>query len=85
MIEKGKVSHDNFPDRVLKLKNNTNSKAVSENVAFGFSTAEGVFQGWLNSASHKKIIEIASLTHFGISAKTNSEGRNYFTQIFIEK
>ena len=85
MIEAGKVSHDNFADRVLKLKIITDAKSVSENVAFGYSTAQGVFTGWLKSPSHKKIIEIASLTHFGISTKTDSDGRNYFTQIFIEK
>ena len=59
MIEKGKVSHDNFPDRVIKLKQSINAKSVSENVAFGYNTAQGVFNGWLKSPSHKKIIEIA--------------------------
>ena len=84
MIQTGEVSHDNFPNRVLKLIKDANAKSVSENVAFGFSSAQGVFNSWLKSPAHKKIIDIASHTHFGISTKTDSNGRNYFTQIFVE-
>ena len=85
MISTGTVSHDNFDSRAQALITNANAKKVSENVAYGYNTAQGVFNGWLKSPSHKKIIEIVSLTHFGISTKTDSEGRYYFTQIFIEK
>lgn len=85
MIETGQVSHDNFSNRVLKLKKDVNAKSVSENVAYGYNSAQAVFNGWLKSPSHKRIIEIVSHTHFGLSIKTDSEGRNYFTQIFIQK
>lgn len=85
MIAAGQASHDNFPERVQNLKTNANAKTVGENVAYGFSTAQGVVNGWLNSSGHKKIIEDSSYTHFGISTDSNSEGRNYFTHIFISK
>lgn len=85
MITTGDVSHANFGDRVSKLMKNAGAKQVSENVAFGFSTAESALNGWLHSPEHKKIIENPDLTHFGISTDSNSEGRNYFTQIFIKK
>ncbi len=85
MIDAGQVSHDNFALRAQNLIDNANAKAVAENVAYGYGTAQGVLNGWLNSVEHKKIIENPDFTHFGISTKSNSEGRNYFTQIFINK
>ncbi|REE80662.1 uncharacterized protein YkwD [Lutibacter oceani] len=85
MIEKGVVNHDNFNQRSETLINNAGAKSVGENVAFGFNSAQGVLNGWLNSEEHKKIIENENYTHFGISTDSNSEGRNYFTQIFITK
>lgn len=85
MIAVGELSHDNFPLRAQNLMDNTGAKSVAENVAFGYGTAQGVVNGWLNSEAHKKIIETPNYTHFGISSKSNSEGRNYFTQIFINK
>lgn len=85
MIEKGAVNHDNFSERASELMSNADAKSVSENVAYGYSTAEGVVDGWLNSESHRKAIEDPKKTHFGISTESNSRGKNYFTQIFIQK
>lgn len=84
MIESGKISHDNFAERAQELMNNANAKSVGENVAYGYTTAESVVNGWLNSDSHREVIETASYTHFGISTNTNSEGRNFFTQMFVK-
>jgi len=85
MIKTNSVNHDNFNKRAQNLMTNAGAKIVGENVAYGFSSALGVFNGWLKSDEHRKIIENPSYTHFGISTNTNSENRNYFTQIFIEK
>ncbi|WP_298368525.1 CAP domain-containing protein [uncultured Lutibacter sp.] len=85
MIETGDISHAHFADRASKLMKNAGAKEVSENVAYGFSTAESALKGWLNSDEHRKIIENPNFTHFGISSESNDEGRNYFTQIFIKK
>ena len=85
MIETGEISHDNFNQRAEVLMNNAGAKSVGENVAYGYNSAEGVIKGWLNSDSHRKVIESANYTHFGISTESNSDGRNYFTQIFINK
>lgn len=85
MIEKGEVNHDNFGKRSQTLIENTDAKSVGENVAYGFNSAQGVVNGWLNSDEHRKIIENESYTHFGISTDSNSNGRKYFTQIFIKK
>ena len=85
MIEAKKMSHDNFNQRSKTLMDKANAKSVGENVAYGYSSAQGVFDGWLNSDLHRVIIEKSSYTHFGISTEINSDGRYYFTQIFIKK
>jgi uncharacterized protein YkwD len=85
MIEVGQVSHDNFAQRAQTLMNEAGAKTVGENVAYGYSTAEGVLKGWLNSDGHRKIIENPDYTHFGISMETSTQNRNYFTNIFIKK
>ena len=85
MIENGEISHDNFPTRSEILMKNTQAKTVGENVAYGYGSAEGVVNGWLNSEGHRSVIENSTYTHFGISTESNIQGRNYFTQIFINK
>ncbi|HSQ47736.1 MAG TPA: CAP domain-containing protein [Lutibacter sp.] len=85
MIEVGQVSHDNFAQRAQTLMNEAAAKTVGENVAYGYSTAEGVVKGWLNSDGHRKIIENPDYTHVGISMETSADNRNYFTNIFIKK
>ncbi|SNR61785.1 Cysteine-rich secretory protein family protein [Lutibacter agarilyticus] len=85
MIETGQISHDNFPKRSEVLIKNAKAKAVGENVAYGYGSAEAVVNGWLNSEGHREVIESTKYTHFGISTECNSEGRNYFTHMFINK
>ncbi len=85
MAEVGKVSHDNFQLRNEQLVKNAKAKLVGENVGFGYITADAVFQAWLASETHRQVIEKPSYTHFGISTEQNLEGRNFFTQIFIER
>lgn len=85
MIEAGIISHDNFAQRAETLMTEAGAKTVGENVAYGYSTAEGVVKGWLNSDGHRKIIENPDYTHFGISMEISADNRNYFTNIFIKK
>ncbi len=85
MIAVGQASHDNFAQRSQELITTANAKTVGENVAFGYSSAQGVVNGWLKSTGHKGIIEKPEYTHFGISIGSDDQGRNYFTHIFINK
>ena len=85
MIGAGAISHDNFATRAQTLMEQAGAKTVGENVAYGYSTAQGVVTGWLNSEGHRKIIENPDYTHFGISTESNKESKNYFTNIFIKK
>lgn len=84
MIEVSDVSHDNFYQRKLSLEANANARIVSENVAFGFSSAQSVVNAWLNSPGHKANIE-GDFTDFDISAEQDEDGKWYFTNIFIKR
>lgn len=83
MIDQGKISHDNFTFRQEALKNQ-GAVLVSENVAYGYKTAEEVVNAWLNSPGHRKAIE-GLYTHSGFGIMTNERGNYYFTQIFYRK
>lgn len=84
MIEKGEVNHDYFFTREKDLEEKANAVSVGENVAYAYSTAEGVVNAWINSDKHRDNIE-GDFTHIGVSAKKNREGRIYYTLMFIKK
>jgi len=85
MIETGNVDHTGFEQRQQDLVENAGAKSVGENVAYGYKTSEGVVNAWLNSDSHRALIENNNFTHFGISTEKNALGRDYYTLIFIKK
>ncbi|XMO86331.1 CAP domain-containing protein [Algibacter sp. AS12] len=84
MVDSGEVSHHNFFTRSDYLKANAGAKNVSENVAYGYSSAESVVRAWLKSEAHKENLE-GDYTNFDVSAEKNAEGRWYYTNIFIKK
>lgn len=84
MVDNDIVSHDNFFTRSNYLKSNAGAKKVSENVAYGYGTAQGVVNAWIKSESHKANLE-GDYTNFDISAERNVDGRWYYTNIFIKK
>ena len=84
MISKGGISHDYFQDRYEALVKNLGAVNVSENLAYNYSTPQGVFNAWLNSTGHKANIE-GDFTHFGIAIRTNSEGKKFYTNLFMKK
>ena len=84
MIEVANVSHDNFYQRKQSLQANADANIVSENVAYGFSSAEAVVNAWINSPSHKDNIE-GDYTDFDVSAEQNDLGNWYFTNMFIKR
>lgn len=84
MVDNNEVSHANFFKRSEYLKTNAGASKVSENVAYGYSTAEAVVNAWLKSDGHRATIE-GDFTNFDISAEVNTEGKWYYTNIFIKK
>jgi uncharacterized protein YkwD len=84
MITNGVASHDNFEQRSTTLKSALNAISVSENVASGFSTAAGALAAWNASPSHKANLE-GNHTHYGLAVKADSNGKKYYTLLFIRK
>jgi len=84
MIEVDNVSHDNFYQRRESLQSRENARSVSENVAYGYTSAESVVNAWLNSPGHRDTIE-GHFTHFDISAEQDEDGSWYYTNIFITR
>lgn len=83
-ISKGSINHDNFSSRASKISELAEAELVAENVAKDFNTAEGAFQAWYESSSHKSTME-GDFTHTAVSVKVNDNGKLYFTQIFFRK
>jgi len=83
MIDVNGINHDNFNIRSEALKGR-GAIRVGENVANGYTTAEAVVHAWLNSSSHKAIIE-GNYTHSGFGVIPNDNGTYYFTQLFYSK
>ena len=84
MVEIDEVNHDYFYNRKAYLEANVNAQQVSENVAYGYSSASSVVNAWLNSEGHRHNIE-GDFTHFEVSAEKNQNDKWYFTNIFIKK
>lgn len=84
MAEQNEASHDNFLFRSDYLINR-GAEDVSENVAYGYISAQSVLNGWLASPSHKEALEAENFTHTGIAVVSNEVGIKYYTQLFVEQ
>ncbi|HXJ98503.1 MAG TPA: CAP domain-containing protein [Gelidibacter sp.] len=84
MVSVNQVSHDNFYKRKTSLVENVSATKVTENVAYAYSSAQSVVNAWLDSPGHRANIE-GDFTDFEISAEMNSEGKWFFTNIFIKR
>lgn len=84
MISNGVASHDNFEQRSATLKSGLGAISVSENVAEGFNTPSSVLAAWNASVSHKANLE-GNHTHYGLAVKADSNGKKYYTLLFIRK
>jgi uncharacterized protein YkwD len=86
-MAKGAVNfgHGGFDERSARLlKKIKGINATAENVAYGYSSAEEVVKGWLNSPGHRKNIE-GNYNVTGIGVARSRNGDLYYTQIFLNK
>jgi uncharacterized protein YkwD len=84
MISINTLTHALFAQREENLRTTLGAVAVGENIAYNYSTAQSVVNAWINSPAHKANME-GNYTHFGIAVRTTSEGKMYFTNMFIRK
>ena len=80
MIDKEGLSHDNYAQRSQALMAN-GAERVGENVALGFDDPRAVVSAWLNSQSHRRVIE-GDYSHCGFGIIKDYRGTYYFTQLF---
>jgi uncharacterized protein YkwD len=83
MISNNMASHNGFTSRSEDLMATLGAKNVGENVAYNYSTPQAVVKAWLNSPTHKENLD-GDYTHFGISIRPNSNGKNYYTNMFVK-
>jgi len=53
-----------------------------ENIAYGYTTAEGVMNGWINSAGHRANILSSKFKELGVGYAINAKGTPYWVQDF---
>lgn len=81
MISKASISHDYFYLRSDGLKQK-GAIRVSENLAYGYTSAQSVVNAWLKSTPHKKVIEGDYLKiGFGV---LKSDDKLYFTTLYYK-
>lgn len=51
---------------------------AGENIAFGYTSGEAVFEAWLDSPDHRENIEYPAFTHHGVG-----RFRTYWTHVFF--
>ena len=83
MISNNVVNHNDFVARSENLISVLGAKRVGENIAYNYNTSQSVVKAWLNSPTHKENLE-GDYTHFGISIRTNPDGKKYYTNIFVK-
>ncbi len=84
MVDTGAVSHNGFHQRKNNLIANAGATKVGENVAYAYSSPASVVNAWINSDTHRDVLE-GDYTNFDISAEQDAEGRWYYTNIFIKR
>ncbi|MEZ4874441.1 MAG: CAP domain-containing protein [Flavobacteriaceae bacterium] len=60
------------------------AESVGENVAFGYSDAQKLVQAWINSPSHRSVLE-GNYTHTGFGVMQNTSGKYFFTELFYRR
>ncbi len=82
-ISNNVVNHNYFVARSENLISVLGAKRVGENIAYNYNTPKSIVNAWLNSPTHKENIE-GDYTHFGISIRTNPDGKKYYNNIFVK-
>lgn len=81
----GRFGHRGWKDRCQRLNVAHGSVNCGEIVARGQDTSQKVLNSWINSPSHRAMIENPDFTHTGVGMRKNERGVLYWTQMFIEK
>lgn len=81
---KGPFGHEGWEERCKRLRTHYRSLRCGEIVAMGQKTPERVLEAWLGSPPHRASIEFAEWTHTGVGVARNTDGKLFWTQIFLK-
>lgn len=57
-------------------------RAMGENIAMGYPTAEAVIRGWMRSPGHRRNLLDANFEFMGLGYAQDARGRAYWVQVF---
>lgn len=80
----GRLGHRGWKERCRRLNIENQSRSCGEIVAAGQTSPQAVLEAWVNSPSHRRMIESPQFTHTGLGIRKNDRGRIYWTQLFVE-
>lgn len=80
----GRFGHFGWRSRCKRLRAELRANNCGEIVARGQHTAEDVLLAWLSSPPHRASIENPEWTHTGVGIAYDSNGRAYWTQMFLK-
>lgn len=83
MITNDTINHNYFCNRSDNLIKTLHASHVGEVLAYNYNSPNSVLNAWVNSPEHKSIIE-GDFTDFGVSIRQDSNGRKYYTFIFVK-
>lgn len=87
MARVNKMNHtgengSSFWDRILA--SGYNPQTGSENIAYGYDTAESVIKGWMKSFGHRANILNTTWTEVGYGVAADNNGRKYWCTVFAK-
>lgn len=59
-----------------------NYRGAAENIAWGYSNANDVVQGWMTSPGHRTNVLNGDYVDTGVAVRYNAKGELYFAQVF---
>jgi uncharacterized protein YkwD len=60
-------------------------RTYGENIAFGYTTAQAVMQGWMSSSGHRANILNPNFAEIGVGVVANAAGQLFWTQEFAAR
>ena len=80
-----RFGHGGFSNRCKEMRLITGGNMCGEILAWGHPNAEAVHRGWVNSPGHNSTMIQPRYTHAGLAYKMNSNGRRYWSVLFLER
>src|SRR5262249_33875144 len=59
-------------------------RTYGENIAYGYTDAQAVVQGWMKSPKHRDNILNPHVTEIGVGVLKNAQGKQYYCQVFAQ-